>query len=156
MVVEVVSGCWGGEWLLRWWAVVVLFMLMIWDGDWLLRWGVVVEVGSGCWGGGWLLFCLCWWFEVGSGCCFVYVDDLRWGVVVVLFMLMIWGGESLLICLCWWNCWPSLFKHHKNQHSNPLQYVYGNLKQYAIYLHLSSRLWVSERVSDCCLIPTQQ
>jgi hypothetical protein len=74
----------------------------------------------------------------------------------VLFMLMIWGGERLLICLCWWNCWPSLFKHHKNQHSNPLQYVYVYLKQYAIYLHLSLRFWVSEWVSDCCLTPNKQ
>jgi hypothetical protein len=26
--------------------------------------------------------------EVGSGCCVVYVDDLRWGAVVDLFMLV--------------------------------------------------------------------
>ena len=26
--------------------------------------------------------------EVWSGCCFVYVDDLRWRVVVDLFMLV--------------------------------------------------------------------
>ena len=88
---------------------------------------------------------------------FLVFGDLRWGVLVWWFevgssCLVIWGGECLLLCLCWWNCWPSLFKHHKNQHSNPLQYVYGNLKQYAIYLHLSSRLWVS----DCCFTPTQQ